>query len=143
MRILVAGNTEVPAYLALVERGFAITCSNGMTWHATKEGDVKTPGGPPDLRSRPDGYVQNAHRSPGALLPEHDRDRVLSCHSKARVTTERGERRESALAKNASWSRQSRPRSPRELSRGQGSGYQDGHETDSLNGAARTGRGIA
>jgi hypothetical protein len=36
IQIAAAGNTEVPAYLALVARGFNVSCDHQSVWIATK-----------------------------------------------------------------------------------------------------------
>ncbi|HKQ14322.1 MAG TPA: hypothetical protein VJT80_12885 [Steroidobacteraceae bacterium] len=36
VQIAAAGNTEVPAYLALVARGFDVNCNHQSVWIATK-----------------------------------------------------------------------------------------------------------
>lgn len=36
IQITAAGNTEVPAYLALVARGFNVSCDHQAVWTATK-----------------------------------------------------------------------------------------------------------
>jgi hypothetical protein len=36
IQIAAAGNTEVPAYLALVARGFNVSCDDQSVWTATK-----------------------------------------------------------------------------------------------------------
>jgi hypothetical protein len=38
IRIAAAGNVEAPAYLALVKRGFNVSCDNQGQWSATGNG---------------------------------------------------------------------------------------------------------